>query len=196
MKHYERESYGIAKWERFFWGVFLPLGLFLAIFWMGAPRAEDAGVAIAAPSVVAPVVIPSTDIELIGGARDLITNVRDGKWWMALGLFITLAVGALRKWDIHIPKYGPAIDAFFNKPLVAFSLPFVLSGIGGVTTALAAHVPVTEILGLVWKVASAAIVAFIGWRQIGESRDAGKLAADAIGDKATADALLKEGPKP
>lgn len=188
----------IPKWERLFWGVILPLGLFLAIFWAGAPRAEDGGaiIGVVADAVVPTPVIPSTDAELIGGARDLIANVRDGKIWIAFGLGLTLLIGALRRWDIHIPKYGPAIDAFFNKPLVAFSLPFLLSGIGGVTTALAAHVPVADILGLVWKIASAAIVAFIGWRQIGESRDAGKLAADAIGDKAAADALLKEGPKP
>jgi hypothetical protein len=110
----------------------------------------------------------------------------------ALGPVLTLIVWALRKYDLKIPKYGPAIDGFLNQPVVAFLLPTVISGLGGFATALAAHQPFTDALFAVLQASGSAIVTYIGLNKVAEQIAAGKVAADTVQTKQDAIRELKK----
>lgn len=111
------------------------------------------------------------------GANDLAQQIWQlvvtKQYALALGPVVALIVFGLRKYDLQIPKYGPAIDKLLNQPLVAFLLPTVVSAAGGMGTALAAHKPVADVLAAVFQASMSAVFAYVGLKKIGEQKAAG-----------------------
>lgn len=136
--------------------------------------------------------LPATDDEAVALFRSLWSFAVEKNWASAFGPLITLIVWALRKWDEKIPKVGPAIDQFLNRPFVAFLLPTVVSAIGGFGTALLAGQPIQAALVAVWSAASSAIATYIGLKKIDESLKAGAEAAKKVETKADAISKLKK----
>ena len=113
--------------------------------------------------------------------KELYHAVVSGNWWLAMGPAVTALVFFLKKYDVKIPKVGPAIDSFLDKPVVSFALPFLVSAVGGFGTAMATGLPLVSALGAAGKVAMAAVVTYIGLKKAAESMkpavDAGAAAA-------------------
>lgn len=114
-------------------------------------------------------------------------NVWATQWWgfiskgeyaAALGPGIMVAVWVLRKYDLKIPKYGAAIDAFLNQPLIAFAAPTVLAAFGGFGTAVAAGQPLSAAIAPTLKAAGTAVFTFVMLKQGGEQLAAVKLPTD------------------
>jgi hypothetical protein len=125
--------------------------------------------------------------------KALLENVEHGNWWLAAGPALTLVVLGLRAWDTHIPKVGPAIDAFFNQPIVAFLLPVVLSALTGLFSALGTGMPVGPALLAALKVAGTAITVYVGGKKLLEqAQGAGAAAAAGVtSGPAAVDAINK-----
>ena len=136
--------------------------------------------------------LPATDAEASALAKALWGFAVEKNYAAAFAPLIVLLVWALKKWDVKIPKVGPAIDAFLDKPLVSFLLPVLASAIGGFGTALFSGKPFTEALMAVVAAASSAIATFIGIKKVAEAVEAGKAAADTVVSKADAVAELKK----
>lgn len=136
--------------------------------------------------------LPATDSEAVDLAKGLWRFMVEKNYGAALGPLLTLMVWALRKWDLNIPKVGPAIDAFLNKPFVAFLTPVVLSALGGFGTALAAGKPASQALLAIVAAATSAITTYVGLQKATEAVQAGKVAAAAVSTKAQAVEELKK----
>lgn len=136
--------------------------------------------------------VPTTDDQALNVFGALWGFIVEKKYAAAIGPGLTLAVWALRKWDQDIPKIGPKISEFLDKPLVSFLLPTVLAAVGGFATSLATGHSFMDALGAVYAAASSAITTYIGIKKLGEQMNAGKAAADAVVTKADAIAELKK----
>lgn len=136
--------------------------------------------------------IPQTD----SGAMDIVATLWNfivAKNYAALfGPGLTLLVWALRKWDLKIPKIGPAIDAFLNQPFVAFLVPTVISAVAGFASALYLHQPLSAALGSIWAMSSSAIATYIGLKKLTEANTAGGVAAEKVTDLKSAITELKK----
>lgn len=140
-----------------------------------------------------PVGLPTTDqqgLELAALAWQFIV---DKKYAAAIGPGLTFIVWLFKKFDQNIPKWGPQISAFMDKPLVSFGLPFGVSAIGGFVTALSTGHSFVDALGAVYVAASSAITTYIGLKKIDEQFKAGDVAAAGVDSKGAAiDELKKE----
>lgn len=113
---------------------------------------------------------------------------------LALGPAVALVVFGLRKYDKNIPKYGAQIDAFLNKPFVAFLLPTLVAAVGGLGTAIAAGKPPLDAVKSVFEAAMSAVFVYVGVKKAAEKQAAGEAAVavvDAGGKQAAIDELKK-----
>lgn len=78
--------------------------------------------------------LPLTDEAAVDMAYDSIVN---GKGWAGAGTIVAALVFFLKKYDVRIPKIGPALDRFLDQPVVSFALPLVVSLVGAFGTAIA-----------------------------------------------------------
>lgn len=136
--------------------------------------------------------IPTSDEQAFGLVDSLWKVLVDKNWAMAAGPALALIVFALRKWDTKIPKYGAQIDAFLNKPFVAFLLPTIVSAAGGLGTALAAGKPPLDALKAVFEASMSAVFSYVGLKKLAEQQTVGKEAAAAVDSKAAAIDELKK----
>lgn len=150
-----------------------------------------AGLAFAQAPIESTTVVASDDLGKLAGA--LYEAIVKGNWWLAMGPAVTLLVFLLRRYDTKIPKVGPAIDAFLNQPMVAFSLPIVLSAIGGWGSAAASGQPVGLALLSALKVAGTSVITFLLAKNAAEQvKSAGDKAAAAVATpQAAVDAINK-----
>lgn len=132
------------------------------------------------------VALPTTDDQALGLATTLWQFMVEKKYAAMAGPGLTLAVWALKKWDTKIPKVGPVIDKFLDKPMVSFALPTVIAAVGGFVTSLATGHSFTDALGAVYAASSSAITTYIGLRKLEEQLSAGKAAAAEVQTKTDA----------
>lgn len=126
-----------------------------------------AGLAFAqSPTVVGPPAVP--DVDVLALLKAMLSGVQNGNGWLVAGPALTLVVFMVRKYDLMIPKVGPAIDAFLNRPFVAFLLPIAVSSLMGLFSALATGSPIGPALLAALKVAAAAIATYVGAKKAGE----------------------------
>lgn len=121
---------------------------------------------------------PTTAVDPLGALlTTLYEKVAHGEWWPAAGILIAILTTLVKNGSAK--KLPGPVGEFINKPLVSFSLPFVLAGVAGVITTLGSGQPFSAALlvSQVFKVASAAIVAWLAAKNVIESREAGKAAA-------------------
>lgn len=159
----------------------LPLAVFNVIT-LAAPVIALLGVMLLAASAFAQAPgAPAADGDWSGLLKAMLDGVQSGNWWLAAGPALTLVVWVLRKYDLLIPKVGPAIDGFLNQPLVAFALPVVLSALTGLFSALGTGQPIGPALLAAVKVAGAAMMTFLLAKNVSEQADrAGAKAAAAV----------------
>lgn len=84
----------------------------------------------------------------------------------AMGPGVALAVWALRKYDLKIPKIGPAIDKFLNIPFVMYLLPSVVSGLAAVLTAAVGHEPLKAAVLPALQAAMSAVFTYTGLKNL------------------------------
>ncbi len=151
------------------------------------------GFAFAAFAQPAPVpVIPTTDSGVEAVASQLWNLIVAKNYAAAFGPGLTLLVWALKKYDLKIPKVGPAIDTFLNRPFVSFLLPTVLSAVAGAASAIYLKQPLSDALGSIWAMSSSAIATYIGLKKLTEANTAGDVAAAKVTDLKSAIAELKK----
>lgn len=131
-------------------------------------------------------------------ALQLLDAIKNGQWWLVASLVVSLAT-----WGVRSGLMGKVLTALgatrvstwlTSHPAVGYAIPFVLSAIGGVTTAFASGMPFTwgSLIGEILKVSLGAIGLFIGKKTIEESRKTGTAAAaDITTREAANDQLLK-----
>jgi peptidoglycan/LPS O-acetylase OafA/YrhL len=164
------------------------------VIWVGVVNACIFAVALYAGLAFADngAVLP-TDEQAVGLAQQLWNLFVTKQYALALGPVVALVVWGLRKYDTKIPKVGPQVDAFLNKPFVAFLLPTVVAAAGGAGTALAAGKPVVDVLGAIFQASMSAVFSYVGLKKLGEQRAAGATAAAEIQTKTDAIDELKKG---
>lgn len=119
----------------------------------------------------------------------VLEGISKGQWWIVVGPLLALAIHYTKK--LIAPRW-PKLSEFLNKPVVAFSTPFVLSFLGGTANTLATiGVPGKEqLIALVAsaiKVAVTAIAAYVGLKKVAEQKEiATETAKVAVTDKASA----------
>lgn len=133
-----------------------------------------------------------TDDQAGDAAQQVWNLIVTKQYALALGPAIALIVFGLRKYDKQIPKVGPQIDAFLNKPFVAFLLPTVVSAAGGAGTALAAGKPFVDVLAAIFQASMSAVFSYVGLKKLGEQKEAGAAEAAKVTDKASAIEELKK----
>lgn len=133
-----------------------------------------------------------TDDQAVGVAQQAWQLIVNKNYALALGPVVALLVFGLKKYDVKIPKYGPAIDKFLDQPFVSFLLPTVVAAAGGAGTALAAGKPMMDVLGAVFEASMSAVFTYVGLKKAGEQRAAGAAAAAEVTDKAAAIEELKK----
>ncbi len=136
-------------------------------------------------------VLPTTDQQALDLGAWLWNAFVTKQYAAAFGPALTLIVWMLRKWDLKIPKIGPAIDKFLNIPFVAFLLPTVIASAAGFATALSQHQPWTAAIGAIFATASSAIVTYVGLNKAAESIVQGVDAAKAVQTKTQAISAIK-----
>lgn len=144
----------------------------------------------------------TTDQQAAELAWDSVVN---GKGWAGAGTVVAVLVYFLKKYDVRIPKIGPAIDKFLDQPIVSFALPLVVAFTGAAGTAIA-HSTSTgtslkdAALPAIWgalKVTGSATMQFLLAKNLVEQKEkaaeAGQAAAAAAGaTKASAIDELKK----
>lgn len=114
--------------------------------------------------------------------------VTEGGFWPAAGVAVMLLVFVLR---VMGAKLSPRLAALLDDPLVKLSLPFVVAAAAGFANAFLVGGSLKSALFAALKVAMAAILAYVGSKQIAEARAAGKAAAEGIADDKSAAAVLR-----
>jgi hypothetical protein len=128
----------------------------------------------------------------------VLEGIEKGQWWMALGPALALAIFYAKK--VIAPRW-PKLSDFLNKPVVAYSTPFVLSFLGGTANTLATvGVPGKEqfitLLSSAIKVAVTAIASYVGVKKLAEQKvQAQVVAVAAVPDKQAAIDELNKGDK-
>jgi hypothetical protein len=136
--------------------------------------------------------IPTTDAGAVDIVSQLWNLIVSKNYAAAFGPALTLIVWALKKWDTKIPKIGPAIDVFLNRPFVSFLLPTAISAIAGIGSALYMHQPLSAALGSVLSMSSSAIMTYIGLKKLTEATTAGDAAAAKVTDLKSAIEEIKK----
>lgn len=113
--------------------------------------------------------VPADDAQAAQQSVDIYKKVTEEGWWAALGPIVAVAFYYLRKYDTKIPMIGMHIDAFLNRDLVAFAMPFVISTAGGIGTAIGAGTDWKLAAQTGLKVGGEAIVTFILMKKMGGS---------------------------
>lgn len=114
--------------------------------------------------------IPTTDQGAVTLGTSLWDLIVEKHFALALGPALALLIFFLRKYDLQIPKYGVAIDAFLNKPVVAYLLPTVVSAATFIGATLAAGKPISDALRPLFEMSMSAVYAYVGVRKIGEQQ--------------------------
>ena len=83
--------------------------------------------------------LPTTDQDAFDLGKKLWELFVTKQYGAAFGPGLTILIWLLRKYDLKIPKIGPSIDRFFNKPFIAFLTPIALSSAAGLANALYMH---------------------------------------------------------
>jgi hypothetical protein len=128
----------------------------------------------------------------------VLEGIEKGQWWIALGPALALGIFYAKK--LIAPRW-PKLGEFLNKPVVAFSTPFVLSFLGGMGNTLATTgVPGKEqfiaLLSSAIKVAVTAIASYVGVKKLAEQKAAAEVTAvAAVPDKQAAIDELNKGGK-
>lgn len=120
----------------------------------------------------------------------VVEGIEKGQWWLVIGPTLALLIHYSKK--LIAPRW-PKLSEFLNKPVVAFSTPFVLSFLGGTATMLAQTKGMpgkAELILLVSsaiKVAVTAVAGYVGLKKIAEQKElAAEKAVVAIPDKQAA----------
>lgn len=131
--------------------------------------------------------------DVVGAAKAIFDGIANKNWFVvAFGLVILLVMGI----RFFGAKISPKLGTFLNHPVVAFSLPSAVSTLGAVMLALLAGQPMSAALSAGFKVASAAVLAYVGYKKVQEARSDAKAASEAaVTDKAAALNVLR-GPNP
>lgn len=147
----------------------------------------------------APAATPG-DIDVEALLNLVVGGIQQGNWWIVAGPLLALVIHLGR--SFIAPRY-PKLSEFLAKPLVAFSLPFVLSFlVSTVQTMATVHglpnqAQLIALLAAAVKVAATAIATYVGVKKHVEAKElAAEKAAAVVTDKQAALAELNKPPAP
>lgn len=128
-------------------------------------------------------------------AKLVLTGIETGNWWLIAGPGLALIFWLFRS---KIAPRWPAIEKFFNQPVVGYITPVVAAILGGVVDLaiagqLTSWAALLGILPTALKVAFTAIATYIGIKQVGKQQDQAKAKAEAAipTPQAAADSITK-----